>query len=169
MPLSYEFAVIVHVFAAVVWVGGVLFIGAIAIPASRSLPEEQRRKTISLLTRPFRIVGWIALLTLLGTGLYLIWIWGARPGNLVDGTFFDTPRAWILGVKIALVTLMILVSGLHDWYIGPKAAELAEEQNENARPWRIAAGLLGGLTGLLSLCIVLCAIVIARPWMTFWL
>lgn len=169
MPISYQIAVLLHVLAAVVWVGGLLFLGGVALPASRTLDDEQRaREIVRLLGQYFRPIGWSALAVLVASGAYMMWIWGARPGNIWDGTFFGTIRARWLGIKVLLVGLMIAVSGLHDWYVGPKASSLESEgETERAGRWRIYAAVLGAVTALLAVAVVLLASVIARPWMNF--
>lgn len=167
MPISYQIAVLAHVMAAIVWVGGVLFLGAVAVPASRSLDEREGRRAVRVLGRYFRPIGWSALAVLVASGTYMMWIWGARPANVWDGTFFDTIRAKWLGTKLWLVGLMILVSGFHDWYVGPRASALGDDAPEQARRWRIAAAILGAATAIVAIAIVGIAIVISRPWMNF--
>ena len=166
MPVPYYIAVMLHVVAAFVWVGGVLMIGAVALPAARNLPEEQQRPAISAIARRFRPIGWTALAVLLLTGLFMLWEWGARPANLIDLSFFEIDRNKPLGIKLLLVIAMIISSGLHDWWVGPRATELADEDPERAESWRRWAGILGIGTGVFVLGVVLIAIVVARPWMT---
>jgi uncharacterized membrane protein len=168
MPTSYAIAVVIHVLAAFVWVGGVLTIGAVALPAARQLPEQQRRAAVSAIARRFRPIGWSALLVLIVTGFYLITHWGATASNLLSLEFFAIDRAKPVGVKLVLIALMLVTSGLHDWWVGPEASRLAkEEEQQRAETWRRWAALLGALTGLLVIGIVLVATVVARPWIVF--
>lgn len=167
MSSTYEIVVVIHVISAIVWVGGVVFIGGVAVPASRKMSEETGRQAVSAIARRFRPVGWGALGFLVATGFYMIWEWGARPDNLLDGSFFANDRHWLLGIKLILVGLMLVVSGIHDWYVGPRASALAREADdeETARPWRRWAAILGIVTGLLVIAIVVIAVYVARPWM----
>lgn len=41
----------IHVFGAIVWVGGMLFLTAVAVPFARSLPPEARVATIAAIGR----------------------------------------------------------------------------------------------------------------------
>lgn len=50
----YPLAVLIHVVAAVIWAGGVLFIGFIAYPAARQLDEETRTAVMAVIGRRFR-------------------------------------------------------------------------------------------------------------------
>jgi len=167
MPISYQIAVIAHVFAAIVWVGGVLFLGSVAMPASRTVDESEGRRMVRTLGRYFRPVGWTALAILVVSGSYMMWIWGATPSNVWSGEFFDTIRARWLGTKLVLVGAMILTSGVHDWYVGPRASSSEEEGAETWDRWRTAAAVLGAATALLAVAVVGIAIVISRPWMNF--
>lgn len=168
MPVSYQIAVLTHVLAAIVWVGGVLFVGGVALPASRSLDdEEEGRRVVRLLGQYFRPVGWTAIAVLVLSGSYMMWVWGARPANVWDGTFFDTIRTQWLGNKLLLVGLMVVSSGLHDWYVGPRASAADKDAPDRVERWRTAAAVLGGLTALLAVAIVGIAIVVSRPWMNF--
>ncbi|MFB6262828.1 MAG: copper resistance protein CopD, partial [Bradymonadaceae bacterium] len=73
----YEFIVVIHVLSAVIWVGGLLFIPLVVVPASRTLPEPQRPRQLAEVGRRFRHVGWSAVTLSLATGAYMLAHWGA--------------------------------------------------------------------------------------------
>ena len=160
----YGIIVYVHIVSAIVWVGGVLFLGVIAIPAARKLEEAERREVVSLLGRAFRPVGWTALSLLILTGSLMMIRWGATWSNLADLTFFHSPHTRILGYKLITVTLMLVISGVHDWYLGPKASEMPLDHPKRGKV-RTLSSWLGRVTGILVLIIVAFAIVLARPWL----
>lgn len=162
MTWIYDIAVTLHVLAALSWVGGVLFIGTVALPASRQMPDRRGREAIAVLGRRFRPVGWTALAVLVATGTYMMGAWGATPANVLDGRFFaEGTRARMLGWKLLLVLAMLTISGVHDWYLGPKASSDPDD-DEGLRRW---AAVLGSATALLSVGIVILAVLVARPWM----
>ncbi len=159
----YKAALIVHVLSAMIWVGGVLFIGLIAVPATRRLSPVLRRQLMIDLGNRFRTLGWIALGLLLLSGSYIAYFWGARWDNLVDLSFFQAKHTAMLGKKLILVALMLAVSGVHDWYLGPLAAREGHSP-EAAERYRKYASWLGRVTAMLVLGIVVLAIFVARPW-----
>lgn len=164
--LGYQIAVVIHVLSAVIWVGGVIFIAAVALPGARALPDEEARvAAVSEIATRFRTLGWTLIALLLGSGIYLIAVRGATWTNLLSGQFFSSNWGWYLGVKLIAVAIMLLASGLHDWWVGPKATELLGKGSGEAGKWQRWAGLLGALTGFSVLAIVILAVFVARPWM----
>ena len=162
--LIYRIAIITHVLAAVVWVGGVLFMGMIAVPTAKKLNDEQlRRKLLDVMGRRFRPVGWTALGLLVATGIYLMWHWGARWETVLDLSFFEHDHGRMLGYKLLLVLPMLVISALHDFWLGPRAtdSDRSPEEIERHRRW---AGVLGRITGVLVVVIVVVAVFVARPW-----
>ncbi len=161
--LIYRISVIIHVLSAVVWVGGVLFMGMVAVPAAKKLDDSLRRKLLDDLGRRFRPIGWSALGLLVATGIYLMWHWGARVETVIDLSFFEHDHTRNLGYKLVLVVAMLVVSGLHDFWLGPRATREGRSAEEIAgdRKW---AGILGRITGILVILIVVLAVFVARPW-----
>lgn len=162
--LLYRIAIIIHVLAAVLWVGGVLFMGMIAVPTVKKLNDEAlRRRILDAMGRRFRPVGWTALGLLVATGVYLMWHWGATVGTVLDLSFFEHDHGRKLGYKLLLVIPMLAISAVHDFWLGPKATDpdRRAEDIERDRRW---AGILGRITGVLVILIVVLAIFVARPW-----
>lgn len=105
-----------HLLAAIVWIGGMLFLALVLMPALRDLEDPKlRSQLVSLVGRRFRTVGWIAIGVLITTGILNVMRLGVSPLALLD-TRFGT----ILGLKLALVSVMIVLSGVHDFILGPK-------------------------------------------------
>jgi copper resistance protein D len=163
MSPLYKIAVVIHVLSAVIWVGGVLFMGLVAVPAARKLAPKTRRAVTTRLGFAFRPVGWVCLTLLVVTGTYMMYSWGASWENVLDLSFFGAAHTRLLGYKLIAVIVMLSVSFAHDWYLGPRAAE-AEHGSEQAETFRRVAGWLGRITGLLVLVIVFLAVFVARPW-----
>ena len=71
MRSLYLFSVWLHILAAIVWIGGMAFLGLVLIPAMRL--SEYRAVGASLTywtgTR-FRLIGWVCLSVLLLTGVF---------------------------------------------------------------------------------------------------
>ena len=161
--LLYRFAVIFHVLAAVVWVGGVIFIGMVAVPAAKKLDDGLRRKLLDELGRRFRTIGWSCLGVLVVTGTYLTFHWGATVETLLDLSFFEHGHTRKLGYKLLLVIPMLIVSALHDFWLGPRATKEGRTEEQIASDRRLAA-IMGRVTGVLVILIVVLAVLVARPW-----
>lgn len=99
-----------HVAAALIWVGGMLFVALVLVPVTRRLDDPAlRRRLMHEAGVRFRAIGWVAMGLLVATGLVNIWL---RPELLT------LTRFW---VKVVLVALAIALSALHDLVLGPRA------------------------------------------------
>jgi uncharacterized membrane protein len=128
----------VHLVAALTWVGGMVFVAAVLVPVTRRLDDPAlRRRLMHEAGVRFRAVGWVAIGVLVATGLVNIWL---RPELLT------LTRFW---VKAALVGLAIVLSGLHDFVLGPRAGR--PDAPTSIRP---AASWIARLNVLLVLAVV---------------
>ena len=107
MALALRF---VHVLAALVWIGGMLFIALVLVPVARGFNDPPlRARLFHAAGVRFRVVGWIALGLLLVTGLGNLWL---RPYLLTLPQF---------QVKLGLVVVALALSAIHDFVVGPRA------------------------------------------------
>ena len=157
----YELTVYIHVIAAIVWVGGILFLGAIAVPAARRMPPGPRTQLLSDLGRQFRRVGYVMLLVLIATGIVQSAFRGATVSNVLDGTFFATAFGRTLGLKLLFFVLMLVASIAHDFFVGPASVRAAKEGNDTAA-LRKAASWLARFTAVLALVVVAYAVMLVR-------
>jgi copper resistance protein D len=98
------------VVAAITWIGGMLFIALVLVPVTRRLDDPAlRTRLVHDLGIRFRAVGWIALAALLVTGGLNLWM---------HPVLLSSPR---LHWKLGLVVLTLMLSGFHDFVLGPKA------------------------------------------------
>lgn len=118
-----------HLIAAIVWIGGMLFVALVLMPSLRGLEDPKLCAWIvSLVGRRFRTVGWIAIGILLVTGVLNMMRLGVSPIAL-----FGTRVGTILGLKLILVSVMIVQSGVHDFMLGPQLT------SSNPRPGSIGS------------------------------
>jgi copper resistance protein D len=122
----YQLAVLLHLLAAIIWIGGTLFLVIVIVPLTRSgaIPRPQAVVLLRLMGRRFRPVAWAAIGVLVVTGIYLAWDhWNISPSTLLtgSGTFVETLRA-----KVGLVGLAIVLSAVHDFVLGPRVSALSE-------------------------------------------
>jgi copper resistance protein D len=124
--------VIVHLLAAMVWVGGTVALVFVGVPAIRMLEGEPRGRAMRALGLRWRPLGYGALLVAALTGVMLAahdWSRGRSP--------FQT----VLWVKVALAAGLVVVSYLHNYVLGPRLqAEIREGREERTRPSLVVVG-----------------------------
>ena len=126
----YQAAVFIHLASAIIWIGGSLFLALVLIPVMRrfapppgespTLPPELLRT----IARRFRWISWVCIALLVATGLYILptrYGIGFNDFFSLGGHFVGT-----LQVKVGLVAVVIWLSALHDFIIGPYANRLIE-------------------------------------------
>lgn len=120
--------VAVHLLAAAVWVGGTVALVFVAVPPVQRLEGEARGQLLREFGRRWRPIGWsalgIAVLTGLGLAAY-------------DHAFDTAPTSfdWVLGVKGALVGILVAGSYLHDYVLGPGLArQIKAGEPQSLRP-----------------------------------
>ncbi|MFQ5899208.1 MAG: DUF4149 domain-containing protein [Candidatus Methylomirabilia bacterium] len=112
----------VHVLAAVVWLGGMLFIALVLVPVARGIQDPALRShLIGQAGRRFRTVGWVALGLLLVTGVASL---SSRPWLL---------RFRLLHAKLALVLVALILSVVHDFILGPRVTRLPPKADGSRR------------------------------------
>lgn len=164
MGLLQWLSVALHVLAAIVWLGGLFFLGFVGAPELRRLDDlHLRQRLFHVLGLRFRTVGWAALAVLILTGLLNLWFRGLLhwQGVLAEPAFWATPLGRALAWKLAAVALMLVVSFLHDWVYGPRAG-LVPPDADAARRCRRTAVLLAQVNTLLALVIIGAAVLLAR-------
>jgi uncharacterized membrane protein len=164
MPLGYYIGVTIHVLAAMLWLGGMLFLGVVGAPVLRHVePPELRQRLFHQLGTRFRSVGWVSIAVLVATGLlnmhYRGWLhWS---GVLARGDFWSTGVGHALAAKLAAVALMIVASAIHDFSLGPAAGRLPASSPEGATLRRRAA-LLARANALVAVALVVAAVRLVR-------
>lgn len=134
----YLLVVGVHLLAAAAWVGGSLFLALAVIPGIR---RPQFRTVMPDLLDSIghraRAIGWLALGTLVVTGLGILVLRGIYPATLLDPAFWQTGFAHTLATKFAAVALVLTLTALHDFGVGVRANELARKDPTSAEARRL--------------------------------
>jgi putative copper export protein len=137
----------VHLLAAVVWVGGMIFFSVVIMPAVRqALLPSQRQELVRIVGRRYRAVGWVSVGVLLATGSVMAWRQGVDWGS---------PFGRVLMLKLSLVVLMVALTATHDFVLGPRAAQAG---NPDAERSRRAVIWLARMNLLVVLAIVVCGV-----------
>ena len=161
----YLASVWLHLVAALLWAGGMLFLVVVVVPLLRTPAlRPQAAALLQALGLRFRAVGWVSLLVLVVTGVVNTAFRGGSAGTLVDAAWWATPFGRLLGHKLALVAVILALSAVHDFLVGPRAAALLRDAPESARAraWRRAASWMGRLNLLFALAVVALAVALVR-------
>ena len=109
------------------WLGGMFFLALVGAPVLRRVePASLRADLFRRLGARFRAVGWVAIAVLVATGAANLGLRGLLDvETLSDPAFWGRPYGRTLGWKLALVTIMVGLSALHDFVLGPRVSLLA--------------------------------------------
>jgi copper resistance protein D len=147
----HALSVWIHVLAAAVWLGGAAFLAFVAVPVLRRHAREPGLylELLEASVLRFRTVAWIALALVVATGVLQV-------ANHGLTAIFSGRIGAVLGIKIALAALVLVLSAVHDFAIGPRALAAMREDPEGpeAARLRARAGLLGRVSFLLGVVIV---------------
>lgn len=143
-----------HLVAAMVWVGGMLFLTLVLVPVMRAgSVGGQARELFRSVALRFRGAVWVAIAVLMSTGFLLM---SRRVASLGDPSVWP----WVLKVKLGLVAAMIGVTLAHDFWLGPLARRAMPAGSDDPRPgagllikaspWLARLGLFLGLGVLLT-------------------
>ena len=164
MSVGYYVVVTIHVLAAMLWLGGMLFLGVVGAPVLRAIePPALRQRLFHQLGLRFRTIGWIAIAVLVTTGVIMLGLRGLLhwSGAFGSAAFWRTAFGITLGAKLAAVVTMIVVSAVHDFLLGP-AAGRATPGSPEAVALRQRAALLARANAFVGILLVLAAVRLAR-------
>jgi copper resistance protein D len=159
----YLLNVTIHVLAAMLWLGGMFFLAVVGAPVLREIePPELRARLFGRIGRQFRTVGWSAIAVLVATGVGNLAFAGAfRHGAILRAELWATPYGHALAWKLVSVLAMIVVSALHDFWLGPLAGRLRPGTPEGSRA-RKRASWLARINAVIGIVIVAAAVRLAR-------
>jgi putative copper resistance protein D len=154
----------VHVLAAMLWLGGMFFLGIVGAPLMRAIePPELRQRLFTVIGERFRAVGWWAIAVLVLTGVVNLHYrgWLHWDGVLGSQAFWRTGPGRTLAAKLSAVTTMIVIAAVHDFIQGPRAGKAAPGSPE-AIAFRRRAALLARVNAIVGVLLVAAAVRLAR-------
>jgi uncharacterized membrane protein len=127
IPLLDTLVLWVHIVAATVWVGGIIFLGLVMEPIARSLIPDpfERSKFVAKVGIRFNALGWGSLGILAVTGLYNLV--RAAGGLAYVPALMNTSFGLVLDAKLIFVLGMVLITAHHTFIAGPKVRKLIIE------------------------------------------
>jgi putative copper resistance protein D len=159
----YHINVTIHVFAALLWLGGMFFLAVVGAPVLRKVePPELRAALFRQLGQQFRTVGWIAIVVLLITGTLNLYYRGVLTADAFgSAAFWQTRYGTSLAWKLGSVAAMLVIQLIHDFGTGPAASRAAPGSAELLTLRRRAAWL-ARISALLGIIVVIAAVRLAR-------
>ncbi len=156
----YFTLVVLHILAAVTWIGGMIFLSLVLAPLVRgrkAAPEFMALFRSAALR--FRPIVWVAIAILLITGPMLLSLQGIQ---------VTSPGSWpgIVTVKLMLVALLLFLTLFHDLVFGPQVSRVSAIPDSQRTPSeRIVfktARWLPRVSLLIALAVVIAATMLAR-------
>lgn len=141
MRTLYLVSVWLHVLAAITWIGGMLFLVLVVVPWIRKMRKGDR-----------------------ATGAALLRETGPRFADFTRPEWLESGFGQAVVTKLGLFAAVLVVSAVHDFSVGPRAALAVERDpaSPDAERLRRQASLLGRGNALLALSLVGAAVVIVR-------
>lgn len=142
-----------------------VFLAAIVVPVTRR-PEYRSiaASLIHLTGVRFRWIGWICMVLLILTGTFNLIYRGLDLGYIFSGRIWADLFGKILMGKLLLVSLILLLSIVHDFMIGPRATALWRENPVSPDVLRLRrqASWIGRLNLVLALMAVALGVMLVR-------
>jgi copper resistance protein D len=154
MHLLYQVSVVLHVLAAMLWVGGMGFFALVVVPVlRRKLGPAAGGEALRAIGIRLAEASWIILGVLIATGVTNLATRGLLP-LMAEPAFWSTGLGRTLAVKLAFVALVVASSSAH--------ARTARRAPAAPAPSRARGNLLGRATLAFSVVVVALAVLLAR-------
>jgi putative copper resistance protein D len=159
----YYLNVTVHVLAAMFWLGGMFFLAVVGAPVLRRVqPPALRAELFRQLGEGFRRAAWGAIGVLIATGVLNLYYRGLLRADLwANPEFWGSNLGTALAWKLGAVVVMVAISAIHDFRLGPAAARLAAGSAAAVKARRTAAWL-ARVNALVGVALVIAAVRLAR-------
>lgn len=163
----YFLSVWLHILAATVWVGGLIYTAAVAVPFALTHEVSERQRLLRGLARRFRWIGWgsIAALFITGLGNLTLRLSPIKFSQILNGDLFNPEKVeqliaiW-LPWKLMLVIAMIGLMAFHD--ITSIQAAKRYEGSRDAAPGNRMGSRAAALATLLAIAILYVSVRMVR-------
>ena len=152
MDTIYHVSVWLHIIGVSFWIGGMLFLPMVLLPAIKGHPD--RRNLLMQTGLRFRFFGYIILTLVLLTGISNMWLRGVD----VSWKFLVISRyGKLVLTKLVLFLVIITVSLIHDVQARKRLAT-----DEERRKFKIIALWSGRILLIISLAMAYIGVVLSR-------
>lgn len=160
----YYWSVFLHLIFVAFWIGGMLFTAAVLVPATRNKLKSQKGLLFRELGTRFSRISWVIFILLIVTGITALYGKGFTTEVLLSAEFWRSSYGSTLMGKLHIFSLVLIISGIHDFWLGPKAVTLMEEDpgSQTSERYRKIASWIGRINLLLGLAILFYAVGLVR-------
>jgi uncharacterized membrane protein len=162
----YLLSVWLHILAAITWIGGMFFLVLVVVPWLRAGNRARAGTLLRDTGIRFRTVGWACFAIVLVTGTFNLWFRGVRFSDFANAEWRSSPFGHAVEWKLTTFVIVLAVSAVHDFHLGPRATLAVERDptSVEAERARRSASLLGRVNVLLALALVALGVIIVRGW-----
>lgn len=168
MHALYLLSVCVHIVAAATWVGGSILL-AVAVVPTALWPEFRDRGVafVHQVALRFLWIEWICFAILIATGFFNLFVQGGSSWEILGrDEFWTSSYGRVLAGKLAVVCVILALSWVHDFVLGPLAARVCADDRGSlgAGRLRLAVRWAGRVNLLLALVAIGLAVTLVRGW-----
>lgn len=154
-------AIWMHILGIALFVGPQFFLAFAWMPASRGITDlPTRARAMRTITTRFGAIGGVGLAMIIVAGTYLIATWRDYYAQPEDVEFASLRFGAIFIVKMTVLLVMLALTGLHTFVVGPRLLEKIEIQAEGGRVDEAEITKLRRLTMMLSIVVLILTLVI---------
>ena len=163
----YFINVWIHILAAAVWTGGLIYVAAVAVPFALTHPADERQRILRALGRRFRWIAWgsIVVLIITGIGNLTLRLTPIRFSQILNGDVFNPEKVerliaiW-LPWKLMLVAVMVGLMAFHD--ITSIQAAKRYEGSPDSAPGSRAGSRAAAIATLLAILVLYVSVRLVR-------
>ncbi len=158
----------VHIVAVAVWLGPQFFMFVVTVPAVRVIEDPAvRLRVMKVIVTRFGWLAWAAMAVIVLSGVSNLFQEADEFGHIWDSEY---RYFQIFSTKMVLVGLMVILTALHTFVIGPKQLRLLEEvrgDSTEAAGLRRVSIIVSSLTLLVSVAAVYAGALLANHSYSF--
>lgn len=162
----YLLSVFLHILSAMLWIGGMLFLILIVTPFLKQSDRMDSATFYRNAGQRFRKIAWMGFGVFLVTGVFNLGYRGVRLTDFVRSEWLGSPYGKLILTKLTLFFGIIILSAIHDFWIGPAATRAVSGEGPRdpvaAQKLRKSAALYGRINFLLGLIMVALGVMIVR-------
>ncbi|TGL44601.1 hypothetical protein [Leptospira perdikensis] len=165
--LFYFILLILHIFSAMIWVGGMIFYVIVVMPVIRNLEfKDHKLKLLQLTALHFRNISYFIFLIFVVSGTGLLFEKGFF--HFESGLELWTSNIGLMFLtKIGLFTVLFLSSLYHDFVTGPKTFVYLTTDPSRHERYRKTSAFFGRFNLLISVSIAIFGILASRGFSIF--
>ncbi len=154
----------IHIVAVAVWLGPQFFLFLVAVPAVRIIDDESvRLRVMRTITTRFGWLAWGAMAVIVLSGTSNLFQVGRDTAIDIDSVT-DFRYFHIFATKMTVLGLVVILTALHSFVVGPKLLSLQEEMgsdSDKAVRLRRASIIISSLALLGSIAVVYVGVLLA--------